>query len=609
MAPRDTIQFFYIISQQIIDHLRMASSGTQNLLYVDESGPFSDEFAAAVVDRDGFTVEASTDLGEGLEVTDKERYDCVIVGEGVSWRRCLNDAHAEEFPVILLTNDHDGFSQGFEAGVEDCLPREHPALQAQTLCERLRHGRYSTGQTRRDQETKLETYERLLASDELILYTLDSAGTITMASQEFADRMGERQQQVIGSQVTEYISEPALEEGYELIGDLLTDSDSEWGSRELQIDHDDEEARWYRDFITPLSGKEGQTEGILGVMFDITDHRERLDELELYEMMIESIPEMVWAMDEYGNYRYVNHTYEDYGVDPEDLIGSNVAQFMKPDDLERIQKRISEIYHNENKDKFVDRHEYEAKGQRIKSEAHLALLESDSDELEGLVGISIDINNRVEREQRLNVVNRILRHNIRNALTVINGGVAVIADEATGRPAEQAALIEGKASELEVLSEKVKRVEDILTEQQTRELTDLVTPVNKVLRTRSESDVTFETDLPDQAEAYAIDGFEFAIENLVENAIKHNDRENLRVRVSLKEADDSVIVTVADNGTGIPEDEIAAIKQGEEEALVHASGIGLWAVNWIVNRSRGDLEVDDSELGGAAVRIRLSKQA
>jgi signal transduction histidine kinase len=41
--------------------------------------------------------------------------------------------------------------------------------------------------------------------------------------------------------------------------------------------------------------------------------------------------------------------------------------------------------------------------------------------------------------------------------------------------------------------------------------------------------------------------------------------------------------------------------------MTHSSGLGLWAVNWIVQRSHGDLAFDESPLGGARVTLTFHR--
>ena len=95
------------------------------------------------------------------------------------------------------------------------------------------------------------------------------------------------------------------------------------------------------------------------------------------------------------------------------------------------------------------------------------------------------------------------------------------------------------------------------------------------------------------------------LDNLVENALVHNDAPTPVVTVSARVTDDSVCLSVADNGPGIPEYERAVIEAGDEDSLEHGSGLGLWAVKWGVVRLGGDLSFEDREPDGTVVTLDL----
>ncbi len=69
--------------------------------------------------------------------------------------------------------------------------------------------------------------------------------------------------------------------------------------------------------------------------------------------------------------------------------------------------------------------------------------------------------------------------------------------------------------------------------------------------------------------------------------------------------DEQAVISVADDGPGIPRNELAVIDQAEESALNHASGVGLWLIDRIVAYSDGDLsfEIDN----GTTARISLHR--
>jgi signal transduction histidine kinase len=97
-----------------------------------------------------------------------------------------------------------------------------------------------------------------------------------------------------------------------------------------------------------------------------------------------------------------------------------------------------------------------------------------------------------------------------------------------------------------------------------------------------------------------------AVEDLVENAIVHAHHAEPVVRVTVEPTDDAVAFAVADDGPGIPDQELAVLDTGGETELQHGSGAGLWVVTWIVERSGGELSFETSS-EGTTVTIRLPR--
>jgi signal transduction histidine kinase len=101
-----------------------------------------------------------------------------------------------------------------------------------------------------------------------------------------------------------------------------------------------------------------------------------------------------------------------------------------------------------------------------------------------------------------------------------------------------------------------------------------------------------------------------AIDELLRNAIDHAGREAPRVALDLTvEADDDgrrwATISVVDEGPGIPDVERAVLQRGEETALMHGSGMGLWLVYWVVTELGGEVAIEDREEGGSTVTVEL----
>jgi signal transduction histidine kinase len=115
--------------------------------------------------------------------------------------------------------------------------------------------------------------------------------------------------------------------------------------------------------------------------------------------------------------------------------------------------------------------------------------------------------------------------------------------------------------------------------------------------------VTVETDLPDSAVVTANDGIRSVVDNLLENAVEHNDADDPQVSISVRVAADTVVFTVTDNGPGIPE----AIQQSIFEPSEAGSSGGLSLVYTLVSGYGGDVRIEDAEQGGSRVVVTLPR--
>jgi len=210
-----------------------------------------------------------------------------------------------------------------------------------------------------------------------------------------------------------------------------------------------------------------------------------------------------------------------------------------------------------------------------------------------------------QRKQRLEVLNRILRHNLRNDLNVVGMYATELAATA-GDPerAEMAARIADKSSALVDLGEKARSATEALDGTTTEPVAvgDLLAGIATDLR-EAYPDATVTVEAP-AARSIETDPAVLAlvVENAMENGLEH-DRGTPRVTVSVAADGEGIVVEVTDDGPGIPDHEVEVVRAGREDALRHGSGIGLWLIQWGTTALGGDVEFEDVD--GTSVRIHV----
>jgi len=220
---------------------------------------------------------------------------------------------------------------------------------------------------------------------------------------------------------------------------------------------------------------------------------------------------------------------------------------------------------------------------------------------------------RTERERRLErytermeFFNSILRHDVLNGITVIKGRARFLADDLEGEPARDAETIIEWADDIEAIIHRVSTVLETLTGEAETDLHPVeVAPALRTELDRVEStypDVTVETRVPDGTKVLANDLLGEVLGNVLTNAVDHNDPADLHLEVSAARPDgDRVVVRIADDGSGVPDDQEEAIFGRSETGAGPStgSGFGLFFVDAMLAEYGGDVAVEDNDRGGA----------
>jgi signal transduction histidine kinase len=237
-----------------------------------------------------------------------------------------------------------------------------------------------------------------------------------------------------------------------------------------------------------------------------------------------------------------------------------------------------------------------------KFDARVSIINGGSGQRLGLAVTLIDVTDREMRRQRIEVLNRILRHNVRNDLDVVLAHTNSITDD------DIRSNIRCTLQSTLRLCSKARDAEEVMsavaTAPEAFDLFTLAMAVAEEFRSGEPSgNITVEGD-----DVQIISHEQVVrqiLHELVENAVKHSDNDAPIVHITVREQNDSTEIVVADNGPGIPDLEQGALSDGKETQLKHGTGIGLWFVNWAVTQLGGELEFDKNDAKGCMVTIRL----
>ncbi|QPV64225.1 sensor histidine kinase [Halosimplex litoreum] len=212
-----------------------------------------------------------------------------------------------------------------------------------------------------------------------------------------------------------------------------------------------------------------------------------------------------------------------------------------------------------------------------------------------------------QRRTEVLVLNRVLRHNLRNAMTVVVGNADRIAertdDETTAAEADR---IRRRGESLLDLADHARAIESSLgarpDEAATRGAGAVVEDVATTLR---EEFPHADVRAPAPEEPVAVPNGDLllvALDELARNAIAHNEAPTPTVEIEAAVDDGTVTFTVADDGPGMPAVERRVLTDSfVETPTQHGAGLGLWLVTWLVHWCDGELSVTVD--GGTTVTV------
>jgi len=375
--------------------------GPIQVLHVDDS-EFTDRAATSLErEYDRLTVDTTTTARDGLgRVADRD-IDCIVSDyglpgqNGIEFLRAVQET-APDLPFILLTGDgsEEVASEAISAGVTDYLQKDADTEQYELLARRI----VDAVERRRAETNYRQIFEK--SPDGIVVHD-PADGSFVDVNAEYADMFG-------------YEREGLLEAGFSAV---LPDESPytaaaarkriqravDQGSRTFEWPgvRRNGERFWAEVHLTParLHG----TEQVLAVVRDVTDRKESEQALERYRAVVDSVPDMMYVLDDEFRFTLTNDAIEEeMGYSRAELRDAHASLLFDEDALHEGQWNGEWIVNSDRDRGHLEIELETATGDRIPCEVRGAVL-SDTGDSDGsrTVGIIRDISQRKAREQKL----------------------------------------------------------------------------------------------------------------------------------------------------------------------------------------------------------------
>jgi signal transduction histidine kinase len=215
------------------------------------------------------------------------------------------------------------------------------------------------------------------------------------------------------------------------------------------------------------------------------------------------------------------------------------------------------------------------------------------------------------REQRIDILSRTLRHNIRNDVNVVLGHLNAIleGDTLSDADRERIRVAYRNAEQIVETSKKARHVEGTLSDDDLEPIDLGRLAMRAACRAADRSsDAEISTSVMGTWTVLVDSSLGEAVDELLENALEHQDPGSSIATISVYDADGTVRLEVTNPGQPVPKSDRRALETGEETPLLHSQGLGLWMVKWIAERSNGRLRFPDAD-GECRIQIEFPKAA
>lgn len=308
-----------------------------------------------------------------------------------------------------------------------------------------------------------------------------------------------------------------------------------------------------------------------------------------------------------GSIEYVNEAFEiQSGYTSAEVVGENPRILKSGEHSQAFYEGLwetilsgdvwNETTINERKD-----------GEQYVVDQTIAPVEGPDGEITQFIAINHEITELKEMQERLrnqreqlDVLNRVLRHDIRNDMEIVLTWTELLEDEVsdTGEEYLDRILRAGRhVVELTTVSRDLSKIinKDESLDLEMISLERILTDeVEKRREAFEDAEITVTEPPESGTHVLANELLSSVFRNLINNAIQHNDADQPRVDLAVQEDDDTIQISVADNGPGIPDEMREHLfDEGEKGLESEGTGIGLFLVQSLVESYGGTVRVED----------------
>jgi PAS domain S-box-containing protein len=369
--------------------------------------------------------------------------------------------------------------------------------------------------------------------------------------------------------------------------------------------------------ISPVKDEHGEVIAFIGIERDITEKKIAEAELkeseERYRVLVESSPEPIVVYEDYIIVFVNPAALQLLGAGSAmEMIGEPVSRFLHPDDLAILPEQLKELFTEQRASEIVEKRLIRLDGEIISVEVKAVPIK-----FQGKLSVQLlfrDVTFRkkteeiIRRSEKLSVIGQLaagVAHEIRNPLTALKGFLQLLKEKQTNY--------------VDIMMVEVDRINYIVNEFMSIAKPHALTFVDSDLKPLIENVIDF---MQPQALLFNVqmrlevnsncnkiqcapDQIKQVLMNVLKNAMESMPHGGFVDITVLKKSNGNILIQVADQGAGIPQDQLANIGEPFFSMKENGTGLGLVVCYRIIESHKGEMTIESKINQGTIVSIEL----
>ncbi len=464
-----------------------------------------------------------------------------------------------------------------------------------------------------------EKYQTIHWDIEEGYFEVDIAGNFTFFNDALCSILGYSKDELLGMNNRQYMDEKTAKNVYQTFNTVYR-TGKPIKAFDWELIRKDRTRRFVEISVSLITNPAGERTGFRGIVRDITTRKQvemaLKESEEKYRQLVEnSLQGIVIFQD--GRIVFANKSLcEISGYSLEELLAMSpeeVQASIHPEDRARVFGNMQARMEGKP---IPSRYEFRAirkNGTVYWIEVYSTII--DYQERPAIQATQIDITERKQAEEELQkaseeveklneslkIINSILRHDLLNDLTVIQGYLELQSINKNEDTIEEVFKITNKSVDLIT---RMGELEYLVFSNEPLRPYNLRQTIEEIVKTYSTSNVEFNVE--GNSTILADHALTSIINNLIQNALIHADTE--RIVIKIIEQKEFCELRVTDYGVGIPDIIKSEIfKPGFKYGKTGNTGLGLYIVKKVIERYGGAIWVENNTPRGTTFVLRLNK--